>query len=494
MMVRVIHFYSAPDSTLIGVVADDAFYYMQMARHRLSDGFWTFDGTSPATGFHLLYGYFLLVVYSVLGDLDWRRLYLLVGVLAAVSIAVAAFLTCRTVETVFERKIIPIAAAPFFTVAALTQSTAMMESWLALLFAALTVFLLTRDNVLTLHRAVGLVGVGILGSLARSDYGMLPGVLFCVFLIGQRFQKNALLTRSALVLTGAIVGVLIVLAQTYAISGEFAQASAQTKLHWSAVQGHTIRVPILLFGPIVFPFFDQTFLLLDAAGREIKLFALLAAAVAFLFVLVRLYGGLKTASDTVPPLLWTGCALTIVGYIAFYRHNSAALQLWYSCNVLVPIAICLSGALLFVFRRHAAGAAIAGLALYAYVGLSNVFAVTWPGQAGMMQAGVFLRDQDAGFKYAAWNAGIISYFSQKPVVNIDGLANDDVLPFITSNTLLDYIKSQNIHYLLDYQGMVTDRYRRARGGYDDPRTDSCLRPGREVVDYLKVIQVTPGCL
>ena len=64
------------------------------------------------------------------------------------------------------------------------------------------------------------------------------------------------------------------------------------------------------------------------------------------------------------------------------------------------------------------GSVIAGAAVLvammvrvdAYVGISNVFAVTWPDQAGLMYAGLFLRDRDAGFKYAAWNAGIISYF------------------------------------------------------------------------------------
>src|SRR5262245_54939197 len=128
MLVRVIYFYWAPDTTLIGVVPDDAFYYIQMARHRVRDGFWTFDGTSPATGFHLLYGYVLVLLYSVLGDLPWRQLYLLVGLLASISVAMAAFLTARTVDVVFDRKVIPIAIAPYFTAATLAQGTVMMES------------------------------------------------------------------------------------------------------------------------------------------------------------------------------------------------------------------------------------------------------------------------------------------------------------------------------------------------------------------------------
>ena len=97
MTVRVIYFYYSPDEILIGVIPDDAFYYMQLAKHRETEGFWTFDGTSPATGFHFLYGYLLFFIYSIFGQIDWRQLFLIIGGSATVLISLAAYcsLNCR---------------------------------------------------------------------------------------------------------------------------------------------------------------------------------------------------------------------------------------------------------------------------------------------------------------------------------------------------------------------------------------------------------------
>jgi hypothetical protein len=89
---RVLIFYFRPDEQLIGVIPDDAFYYIQLAKHRVSDGFWTFDGASPATGFHFLYAYFLVIIFQTIPGIDWRDLYMLIGLLASTSIGLAAFI------------------------------------------------------------------------------------------------------------------------------------------------------------------------------------------------------------------------------------------------------------------------------------------------------------------------------------------------------------------------------------------------------------------
>src|SRR5262245_13146339 len=110
MTARVIYFGLSADESLINVIPDDAFYYIQLARHRVADGFWTFDGASPATGFHLLYGYFLVALFSFFGDVGWRELYAVIGIIASSSIAASAYFTCRAVEMVLDRKVVPIAA------------------------------------------------------------------------------------------------------------------------------------------------------------------------------------------------------------------------------------------------------------------------------------------------------------------------------------------------------------------------------------------------
>jgi len=119
----------------------------------------------------------------------------------------------------------------------------------------------------------------------------------------------------------------------------------------------------------------------------------------------------------------------------------------------------------------------------------------------MMQAGLFLKEHKSNAVYASWNAGIISYFSGAKVINIDGLTNDEVLPFIKSNTLFDYIKRRNVNYLIDYEEMLNNRSLRIRGGYFDERMDRCISP-LQAVDVgfpawgegrLKLFEVIQNC-
>jgi hypothetical protein len=79
----------------------------------------------------------------------------------------------------------------------------------------------------------------------------------------------------------------------------------------------------------------------------------------------------------------------------------------------------------------------------------------------MLKAGLFLKELSNEGKYGSWNAGIISYFSGKHIVNLDGLTNDEVVPYIKNNRLLYYFEEKKIGFLVDYEIML-------------PRVDSCI--------------------
>ncbi len=491
LLARTAYFYLAPDAVLIGVIPDDAFYYMQMAKHRVADGFWTFDGSSAATGFHFLYGYFLAFVYWVAGDITWRQLYLLVSSLASVSIAISALLTYRTAAVVFDRTVAPLAIAPFLTTASLIQSTAMMESWLVLLLSALTVSAVVRANAPGFPEQAALFAIGLLGSLARTDYGMLPGILFVWGLVLYRAVPPAFLQRTAIILGGAIVGVIVVLIQNYFISGHFAQASALVKLHWSQLAHHNLVASINLIVSSAVPFFRP----LDAAAKPL----LAVASILLLGVLIRAALRQQGNDRNCSLVLLCASLFTIGGYLLFYKHNSGALQVWYSANLVVPIALVLASTAFHVLRKGRSWVTLALLVVYGASALGDALSIPWPHQAGMMHAGISLRSEQSTAGFASWNAGIISYFSGKPVVNIDGLTNDEALPYIRSNTLFDYFGKRSIRYLVDYDEMLTNPYLRLRGGYEDERINNCVKPLRTIdggasgATRLKMFEVVPDC-
>jgi hypothetical protein len=494
IIVRFLYFYHAQDSVLISVIPDDAFYYIQMAKHRAINGFWTFDGTSPATGFHFLYGYFLFFIYSIFGEIDWRQLYLIVGVLSSVFIGLAAYFVSRSAASLFGRKSILLAIIPFIGPSALISSTAMMESWLVLFFSAATIYMLAMDNSPSIAEGVILLILGVLGSLSRTDYGMLPGVMFSVYLISHPFLKSNRLNRSAFVLAGAVIGVAIVLIQNLYISGQLFQASAQTKFYWSSVTGHDIYAPLHLAKQIAVPFYGSL-------SKTVKV-AVSLGAVCFFVYSLRSFLKTKERKKYLPELVFAlGCFLTVICYVLFYRHNSQDLQIWYSSNFIAPTSMILAGLGFFLFRRQILVPAVAVFCSCAVFGAVRIFDLEWPNQAEMMQAGLFLKASKSDATYASFNAGIISYFSGFDVINIDGLANDEVLPFIKNNTLFDYIRSRNINYLIDYEAQLNDRRFRIRGGYLDDRVDKCLKPLQTVDGHspdwgglrIRMFEIVHGC-
>ncbi|TGM85447.1 hypothetical protein [Leptospira licerasiae] len=489
-----LYFYNSSDAELIGVIPDDAFYYIQMAKHRAFEGVWTFDGITVTTGFHFLYGYILVFIYSIFGDIDWRLLFLIIGGFASVFMGLSAYFVARTAENFFGKSSVLLAVSPFFTFTALMQSTAMMESWLVLFFSACSLYFVTQDKDFSVLSFIGLFSLGLFGSLSRSDFGLLIGVVFFTYLICSPWFKSKGLKRSAIVLLGAVIGVCIILLQNFITAGHFSQGSAQVKLYWSSIEGHSVSPIILLIGSVFLPFFS-------ILNKSIQILLLLSFPILLVYSSYKFIKS-KDRFSYVPSLILAfSCFFTIIGYVFFYRYNSRGVNVWYSSNLIVPIGITLAGLGFFLFReRRLLIPAVLILSGYLYVGKTKFLSSRWPHQIGMLKAGLFLKEKKFA-KVGAWNAGIISYFSKASVVNIDGLANDEIFSFIRRNSLFDYLKSNNIDYLIDYEEMLKNEEYRKRGGYSDERIDRCLRSLYSVDagspkwsgSELKLFKFLPNC-
>ena len=78
-------------------------------------------------------------------------------------------------------------------------------------------------------------------------------------------------------------------------------------------------------------------------------------------------------------------------------------------------------------------------------------------------------------RIGAWNAGIVNYYQGSEVINLDGLVNNDIHPYIFTNTTPIYMQEKNIGYALDFDIMFTEALAK-RGGYNDPQFLSELEP------------------
>jgi len=72
---------------------------------------------------------------------------------------------------------------------------------------------------------------------------------------------------------------------------------------------------------------------------------------------------------------------------------------------------------------------------------------------------------------------LLGYYQGGDVINIDGLMNNDVQPYINSNNLPIYLSEKKIQYVVDFLNLNSDIAHQA-GGYDDSEFLNRLHPVR----------------
>jgi hypothetical protein len=435
-----------------------------LARNFAETGRWTFDGVAPATGFHLLWAYLLAGVHGLLGAPGWRGLFVVGAAASAVALAAAAGLVAAAARRSFGPAGALGVTVAFLSFAGAQQATLLVEAPLVILIAAaLAALLLRRDVPADRGTVLAASCLGFAGMMARSDFGLLPlGILAGhagAHLL--RLERRAALVAPAAAFAGAVAGLAAVLLHAWAISGGGLQASADIKHHWSVLAGHPLGNGLSVLVQTVLP-------VVPPGRSKWALLAIILAAAACAFASRRHWCG--RADAKVFGLAMVGVA---AAYVFYFRFNSQALQIWYAANLLVPTAFVLGGVLAAFFgERRPLGLAAVGL----LVGLCLVFSTrpVWPWQSSMREGGLLLAQRPELQPVAAWNAGILAYFAGRPVVNLDGLVNDDVVPYIKQEDLASYLQARGVRYVVDghkmFEGLMP-----ARGGYGDGRLARCTQ-------------------
>ncbi|MCZ6669638.1 MAG: hypothetical protein O6947_01255, partial [Acidobacteria bacterium] len=61
---------------------------------------------------------------------------------------------------------------------------------------------------------------------------------------------------------------------------------------------------------------------------------------------------------------------------------------------------------------------------------------------------------DPGERIGSFNAGIPAFFLENPVINLDGLMNNDMLEVFRERSLGAYLEEKRVRYILDHEGML----------------------------------------
>lgn len=488
-IIRLVWMACLPEAELIKFVPDDAFYYLVLAKNFSVEQRWTFDGQAPASGFHLLWGYLLAAVFSVFPAITWKTIFVVMGVLGSIAYSVAASLVAATVKKLIGVSAVGGVVFVFLGGYSIIQPAMLMEAPLVIFFAAALLFLTFRemDHVEAVYILLAAI-TGFLGMLSRSDFGLLPLILFCVSI----FLRDPQMTRVSLsALLGAVIGLVLVVAHTYWLSGELAPTSAQVKSHWAQVDGISIKPGYKILLALVAPSFRT--------WDEV-----LQSQIGF-FLLLTLLGLALCAALTHSnrQKIFSACisaVFVISGYLFLYRYNGA-LQIWYAASFLAPLSVLFGIAISTLYFRWPLIAISTALVLSAYSWHLSMSA-PWPWQSSMMKGGSYLKEHPVAGSIGAWNAGIIRYFSNRQIVNLDGLVNDEILQYAKSGRLSDYVAKRQITYVMDFPFMLSDVFS-ASHGYSDGKLNSCLiaeheipstSPAEEFGGKLTLYKVSGDCL
>ena len=444
-LVRVAYLTAHPE-TAIGAVPDDAFYYLKLAQNRAFLGIWSFDGVSPTSGFHLLHAYVLVVVDLILGPAPnyWISMLAVVGTLSSICLGFASVLTVLAAQRVHGSDsrwwAAPVVLSPPF----LMMSTMMMESHLVVLAGAATLFAVSGKSRLTTGGQTGMVSLGLLSSLSRSDFVLFPVLLWLSCALYGRVDP-ARYHRASLLLAGGLAGLVVTSAHSWALSGTLLQSSVRTKLGWAQQAAGGLWTTSLVLHVAVFVLVATYAVITGMQGRSTKLLS--------------------------EPLT-LGCFLAIFGYGALYSLTGRGLQAWYAASLMVPLTfvLCAVGAS-YCKRRHHIMAAIAAVGCLGLT-LTQLDQQLWPWQVGMLHAAQRLQTNPDIGHIGSWNAGILGVISGKRVTNLDGLVDDGAATANERGQLLDYLRRRQIDHVVDH----ADAARLTESGTPDDRLIGCLQP------------------
>jgi hypothetical protein len=470
-LVRLALFIAAPIDAQIPLIPDDAFYYLVPARNFALSGHWTFDGVAPATGFHLLYGYLLVALFSLAPDLSYASLVFWIGSVSTALLVASAWLVSRAAVRDFGPRAVLGVVLAFTAPIVLWQPTFLVEGCLVLFFASALLALLSRAQDLprlSKRWLLAALAVGLLGNLARSDFGVFAASCAVACGLLQRgspgARKQAALAATSVL--GSAVGVVAISAHTWVLSGSVVQSSARMKSHWGALLGYDIRGFIRPLADVIAP--HGTSWLGTRSAPALLIAVGLAGAVSQL-------GRSALRLDRWP--LAVGCGVTVIAYVLFYGKVSAGVPPWYLTNALAAFAY-LIGAVLSFLPGRAFVPALALVALCAALNTAVSLQPIWPNQVAMHAAGEYLRSHPELAPVGSWNAGILSRFSGRPVTNLDGLVNDEVYSYAVSGHLLDYLCKRGIRFVLDFSDNVENPVLARRAGYADGRLRAALAEER----------------
>jgi hypothetical protein len=449
---------------------DDAYYYFQLARNLALGRGPSLDGETPTNGFHPLWLLCLLPAAAATQDalLALRAGLGLGALLGAANVALVHALA-RAAGASRPAALVAAAAYAFHPTVVL-ESVNGLETSLAVATQGLGAWIFVRlgaGSARASLRACAALGLaGGLMMLARTD----AVIVFAALLGGLLLRERGL--RGALV-AGGVASLVVApwLLWSLAVFGSVVQVSATAvpeALQRGFVERHGADAATLLrrSAEVTLRDFGRAAHLYAAPGPDaLRAFARGAPAL-FALLLVLPPGPARRLRRGCARLAAPACG--IAGTLLVHTAVRWWTREWYYAPLGFLAAVLLAlvvghlretAALLAPRRRWAEAAATAAAAAALFAALAppqrERFVLRSVHRVNQLEAALWLaRHTEPDARVGAFNAGILSYFSRRTVVNLDGAVNADALRARDERRLLDYVLEKRLGYLADFRSSL----------------------------------------
>jgi Predicted membrane protein (DUF2079) len=478
-----------------GFLYDDSFYDFQIARNIAHGDGPSFDGTHLTNGFQPLYVALLVPLYWVAGSNETLPIHAALALSALCSVASAYLLYRILARRVSEMVAVVSAAAWSLSPIVMRQTANGLETSLALLMLAATVFFyLEKVRPEARMERRRLVVMGLLAGgcvLARADLGFLVLAMFLDFLLVRRGRRAGHAWRGELAVAGATGLLMCVPWMIYgvlAVGSPFPESGRATRFlaiayapffnlgpHSMMAAGPTTTfvaehfarsIETLKVIPAFHPFFRASTKIGERmhAERAAEWVAdvagiLMLIAFAVWWMRRRRTGAGRECREF--ELLLGFTVMMVAAYSTFVFGVFFFLRYYYPVYFIGMIfaGLALEDAIAYVLSRPmpVRRLALAGTGVYAvsllFMGYTSAFRST-PVYRFYDAARWIKTHTDSSDTIGVFQSGAIGYLSGRHVINLDGKVNREAFAALRAGKLESYVVSAGIDLVMDNASVI----------------------------------------
>ncbi len=457
---------------LLPYLIDDGFFHLQVAKHIAEGHGPTFDGVHLTNGFHPLWVWMLSILYWLFPNFYGSFFTASTTVQVALNLG-SIYLVWRIARLLSSRPSIPWMAIVlyglnpfviFYTITGMETS----------LYLFLLTLIFWRFVKMVQSSSSSYLGIGILSGLlllTRTESIILLGCLFVALLVPSRTRLRHALELGVPTLVAALVWMGWSWSTVHSLTqiNAYAPALGRRLLYGLPVTPHSLYEGLFMIKFGAWTFTNAVKEYSAMLGLQVPVLM----TTGLVLVMIAQSGRERVDRGWLRKTLGV-YAIPFVGFLLIFLANTVVR--WYSREYyILPWTLLATFFLLIVcegvdrLRLPAKGAVQAMVVISALISFVGLYQDTYresvalgnggAGNTAVRAAAQWINDHaEPGAIVGSFKvSGVLSYWSRYQVQNLDGKINNAVFPYLMAGEAWNYLREQQIRYLVEPEGKLESR-------------------------------------